>query len=524
MSVVYRSVVEIETHAVPDGVLDVWCAWLASKYHSLGLEGVTVADGLRVQATCVRATREAATATRASLREDGDEDHWTTTMTAMRDGDVGAWLWVDLEYVSADVFSRRPTVAAPRLMPDLLATFACTSGGERMTAAPTVVDRAGLPAFETWLMSSARVYPVVAVTEAPNEQREDALKRATRFARAVAGLAFVSLLTPAAALDLEQHLGWSMSVADGAVRTYLPQVSRTDPQPWRHRLLSYRRWAARSDYGAGVIVASLGHLMGALRPPKFYRDVVRTLPGFPADPDRDPTALLQEIIDLEEALDDANLEIRRLTEDLEFRGAELEEVERTTTKLRAQVAYLKSRVDREDAVTAETVEVREDPDTCVEALNRGREELPNLTIPASVDEAGLELDKDANQGLYATKAWKALEALNAYVGHRNADGQPSASFLQYCHEANAGEAAISANTVALQESETTTNNERYRGARVLPVDRAVDASGSVYMPAHVKLGMGGKFPRIHFYDDSKGVTGRVHVGYLGVHLASIRKN
>jgi hypothetical protein len=59
---------------------------------------------------------------------------------------------------------------------------------------------------------------------------------------------------------------------------------------------------------------------------------------------------------------------------------------------------------------------------------------------------------------------------------------------------------------------------------VLPVDRAVDASGSVYMPAHVKLGMGGKFPRIHFYDDSKGMTGRVHVGYLGVHLASIRKN
>ena len=157
MSVVYRSVVEIETHAVPDGVLDVWRAWLASKYHSLGLEGVTVADGRRVQATCVRATREAATATRASLREDGDEDHWTTTMTAMRDGDVGAWLWVDLEYVSADVFSRRPTVAAPRLMPDLLATFACTSGGERMTAAPTVVDRAGLPAFETWLMSSARM-------------------------------------------------------------------------------------------------------------------------------------------------------------------------------------------------------------------------------------------------------------------------------------------------------------------------------------------------------------------------------
>jgi hypothetical protein len=45
------------------------------------------------------------------------------------------------------------------------------------------------------------------------------------------------------------------------------------------------------------------------------------------------------------------------------------------------------------------------------------------------------------------------------------------------------------------------------------------------METHIKIEPGGSpAPRIHFYDDTRGPTGKVHIGWFGDHLDSHAKS
>ncbi len=77
----------------------------------------------------------------------------------------------------------------------------------------------------------------------------------------------------------------------------------------------------------------------------------------------------------------------------------------------------------------------------------------------------------------------------------------------------------------MSESESTDNNDRFRQLRTLPLDEAACGDEKTYMPAHIKIEQGGyPAPRIHFHDDTGGSTGKVHIGYFGVHLGNKSKN
>jgi hypothetical protein len=71
----------------------------------------------------------------------------------------------------------------------------------------------------------------------------------------------------------------------------------------------------------------------------------------------------------------------------------------------------------------------------------------------------------------------------------------------------------------MKESETVIANPRLRWMRGLPIDPAVGVGESVLMEAHMKIAEGGGpiAPRIYFYDDTAGSTGKVHVGFIGPH-------
>jgi hypothetical protein len=44
------------------------------------------------------------------------------------------------------------------------------------------------------------------------------------------------------------------------------------------------------------------------------------------------------------------------------------------------------------------------------------------------------------------------------------------------------------------------------------------------MEEHIRIEQGGSpSPRIHYYDDTRGVTGKIHVGWFGDHLDSRAK-
>ena len=71
----------------------------------------------------------------------------------------------------------------------------------------------------------------------------------------------------------------------------------------------------------------------------------------------------------------------------------------------------------------------------------------------------------------------------------------------------------------MRESEQVETNERLRKQRVLPVATEVDASGRVLMWPHLKIAEGGGplAPRVYFHDDTRGSTGKVHIGFVGPH-------
>jgi hypothetical protein len=135
-----------------------------------------------------------------------------------------------------------------------------------------------------------------------------------------------------------------------------------------------------------------------------------------------------------------------------------------------------------------------------------------------------ELDQHIKASIWGRKAWLALRALQGYAQAKTS-GQVQGNFLQYCRTSPSGLEVVPSEWVAASENETTTNNPRFRGARVFPVPVEVSTDGEAYMEEHIRLEKGSDpAPRIHFWDDTDGKTGKVYVGYLGRHLPSFQTN
>ncbi len=73
--------------------------------------------------------------------------------------------------------------------------------------------------------------------------------------------------------------------------------------------------------------------------------------------------------------------------------------------------------------------------------------------------------------------------------------------------------------LAMSESETVMNNDKFAAARVFEIDPLVEPTGRITMQSHLKISEGGGnlAPRVYFHDDTGGKTGKVHVGFVGPH-------
>ncbi|MEV0795480.1 hypothetical protein [Kribbella sp. NPDC050459] len=232
--------------------------------------------------------------------------------------------------------------------------------------------------------------------------------------------------------------------------------------------------------------------------------------------------LLDQLLDAaQKELDQTSHEVRMLRaelEDLQLEATESVEAADQAERRSRWLARCLHDAGHPGVGTDDTLPTA--PPSLAEVLVLAREKLHYLHI-GSTDTNAAELDLHGNAQLYAIKAWSALIALNAYACAR-AEGRFASSFYAWCQQTPAGEPAISANAVALVESETVESNPVLHGARVFAVPKQVDPSGRIFMPAHIKVvKRGAPCPRLHFHDDSGG-TGKVYVGYLGEHLPTAR--
>ncbi|MFF4985570.1 hypothetical protein ACFY19_00190 [Streptosporangium saharense] len=164
-----------------------------------------------------------------------------------------------------------------------------------------------------------------------------------------------------------------------------------------------------------------------------------------------------------------------------------------------------------------------EPTSLMDALNMAREKLAHVEIGDTDTEAAkLDLTYPTLARVWASKTWDALRALDAFAQARSA-GDFSGGFFDWCRSSTT--LTIPAGMVAMSESKTVNTNGRYSTRRTFPVPVEVHPSGKVMMEAHIKIRKGGcPAPRIHFHDDSGGLTGKIWIGHVGDHLPNPHTN
>ncbi|MGK3208794.1 hypothetical protein [Amycolatopsis sp. MEPSY49] len=184
--------------------------------------------------------------------------------------------------------------------------------------------------------------------------------------------------------------------------------------------------------------------------------------------------------------------------------------------------------DADDEVAAAERPPEEFP-SFAELIGAASATLKHLAITAEPAPAAI-LDHHPKATAWRRKAWDALRTLDAYACARttllDAGQDPGPELSDVLAFARTGQpgSLISANIIALAESDTVTTNERLRQARTFRVDPRTNPAGRDYFGAHIALErFKAPAPRLHFLDDTDR-TGTVYVGYLGAHLPTSKTN
>ncbi|MDX6739263.1 hypothetical protein [Actinocorallia sp. A-T 12471] len=217
-------------------------------------------------------------------------------------------------------------------------------------------------------------------------------------------------------------------------------------------------------------------------------------------------------------------EIERLVEQQRWLEHDLAETAARERRLAVRVRRLESELAKAAGPVEIADEAPESPASLVDALHFA-ESLTHVVVGETMHEASLlDLAHPTLRRVWAGKAWDALCALDEYARARSC-GEFQGGFRDWCLAETGGRRVISANLLAMKESDSVTGRDKFSAVRTFPVPDEVDPSGRVFMPAHIKLRKAGTpAPRIHFFDDAGGPTGRIWVGYVGDHLPNTRTN
>jgi hypothetical protein len=548
MSLVYRAVWQDVDHVPPAVLEDEFRAWCISK----GLEEIDVPyrGTIKAGTTAVdvrRGDSESGRVYRGRLEEWNDDGRrWTTTATALVSNDFRGY-WIDLECEDPNS-TRGIPMAAPRLVRQILAEEGSPARGPVPIAAHHFVVRPGetVNHLLELLRDPDRDLPLVVFS--PDERSDVATndERALLAAETLAGVAHVSLLSPNAVVEFNAALPDGMKVYGGAMRMYLPGFEDAD-DPTRHRywgLYAIRAYPRR----AGQLVAQrLTTTQRWITPPPAWDDVrylvarpteeefavrraaiVSELPGGADDVDslrREREELLQLLVNAErerdEAIEESRKETARLAIDIDRLQSEviddigaMESLTDENDALRRNLRLVLSAGARpadNDAIDLDQVEV---PLTPSAAIDLARRTLAMVEIPDDAVREVDRLDASVKDRVWAAHTWHGLLALHRYA-EAVRDGIATGGFYVWCQRTSSWPDS----KIAMVESDTVMRNDELAGRRYLPVSTDVVTSGTIFMGAHLKIQTGGgmNIPRLYFHDDTKGVTGKVHVGFYGPH-------
>ena len=518
MTLLYRGIWQDDRPELGEAVVAQFQSWMASKNIDVRLPDEGTVDCEYDQGTCEvvvrRAIAGATSAVQVELSEErpGSGERWTSRLTAIETAGSEQWVWIDLERV-ADDSSQRPLWAAPRLACELIESGKDVRVDQvRLTTASHPIQASGLVGL---IRNPSRTLPIVVFSEDPAGGITPTIRRADVASKALAGAVQVMYL-PADQIDsFKGAIGEDLGVWGGAARVYLPNSGPSGLKPERHRYLSRQQMGEDFRRPSRTLALMLGGIVTARRPPAAYGQVRRELR---LGRDRSDAELLglaeEEMARLTAERDELKDQLEQLREELLDTQADFDEEVVRSTRLENQLQVML--IDRSTPEALEgTVDLAVEVGSIEEALQLARERLPGVVIPPGIEKDVEDLDDSVNSTAWGDITWRGLRALHLYA-EAGFDG----NFKQWCLDSGHVWAwSASDKKLAMRESEQVENNDRLKRQRLLPVDPAVDPSGCVHMWAHLKIAEGGgpMAPRVYFHDDTRGSTGKVHVGFVGPH-------
>ncbi|MBF6605167.1 MAG: hypothetical protein IVW53_06245 [Chloroflexi bacterium] len=430
---------------------------------------------------------------------------------------------IAINSVDARLAPVRYEVGRPNVIPMLAQSPGIHLDGRRMGPLPARASLGGISDLVDLLLDPRRRLPVIVLTPAGETGRGLVDPREVAY-RLIGVAHVVEIVDRDATFGLTDRLGPLLSVYGGAVRTYWPGFT-LDSNPMAHPLWLPGRIEVVENSDAGVAkrlerqLASVAvmrvqadPLEAELRIAKdaelldrvtnLQAELERMLSA-PGEPDTEWLTELQGAYDTALGLQGQVVTLQHENEDLRRDNEQLR---------RSFVEYTQS-FDVDAA--SESAAVPEDVTSSSEAIALARKHFANLAIPESAAVSLAELDAANENSGWARSAWRAFRALNAYVEEATSYN----GFWDWCERSSTGLWAASEKKLAMSESETVMNSRELREKRRFEVDRRVDPSGRLVMVAHIKVAEGGgqQIPRIYFHDDTKGPTGKVHIGFFGPH-------
>jgi len=517
MTLLYRGIWRDDREDLLVSISKQFRTWLPTKEIHVELPDEGVVDGTypkgKFEVIVRRADADGTAATQIELSEDrpGSGEQWTTRLVGIAAPYGEQWVWVDLERV-AEHSSERPQWAAPRLARDLIDSGTDPRVDQvRLTTAAHQIDASGLGGL---IRNEERSIPLVVFSEDLTRGRPWTTKRADSVARTVAGAVQVMLL-PQREADAFNEAHKELAVWGGTARVYLPNVGPGGLRPERHRYISTIQMGNNPAAPSRIIAAMLAGIISARRPPLSYHTVRREL-RFGRG--RSEAELINyadsEITRLTRERDELKDQVERTEEELFDTQVDLEEAVKDAA--RAKDEFQKSLVARDDPGAVDSVShLAVQPSSIADALEKARSLLTGVVIPHGAERDIEELDSHWCSSAWSSLIWSGLRALHTYT-----EADFNGDFWMWCQ--TSGHLWVwpaSEKKLAMTESETVQNNDRLQEQRRLPVSTDVDRTGKVLMYAHLKIAEGGGdlAPRVYFYDDTRGDTGKIHVGFVGPH-------
>lgn len=451
--------------------------------------------------------------TQDSTQGDDDGTTWTTVTRAVTDG-TSVHVWVE-NRVESDDLALRVQVGRPRMVDDLLAIPGKPHlAGSGLFTEIQQISAEFVPVLVELLESPTRALPVIVCTEPGGDHDGRWATWAERIARRAGGIATVVTLDSDAVTAFRRALD-DLAVWGGGVRVYTPTPVVAAAEGWRHRYTLGHLMASREDAMVDRIVYSVAQMSALRRVPDEFVGFTTTAPAEGVQGKH--AGMVSE--------EDAERDRAHWTGLLEDQVAETNAAEQELAQKIGHLDRIRAALEEKGlhdvfwgTQHAATVDIPDEVHDTSEALLAAQTYLTDhLEVH---DDAARDLDGiDTCPQAYSwgNKTWRGFRALAGYAEARSNGFQ--GTFWDWCKEGGPHAWPANSKHLSMSESDSVQTNKKMSRTRVLPVSKQVDSSGTVTMLSHLKISEGGGdlAPRVYFYDDADGVTGKVHVGFVGPH-------